>query len=177
MRGATSGFAKYDFRAISCADLARCFDITPRTVANWVDDGMPVANVSGVKWYDPAVVLKWKTDVLKKELKKKAPIRPQEIDPDMHESEGFDDNLDKYRHYKAEQAKLALEKEQGKLIELEAHEEFVRDAGDFVRNSMQGLPKELAIKLAKSKDSNEIEDMLNDKIVAILKEMSCATLN
>lgn len=102
----------------------------------------------------------------------RASTTPVDGDDLMNPDLGFDDNLDKYRFYKAEQAKLALEKEKGLLIEKESHDDFVRQAGDYVRNGFQSLPKKLSVRIAKLKDASQVEKLLESEIIGILQSLS-----
>lgn len=84
----------------------------------------------------------------------------------------FGDELERYRAAKANLAELDYAKKKGDLIEKEKHEEFVQMAGDYCRQAFQSLPKKLCVKMAKMRDAGEVEKLLENEIVAVLRELS-----
>jgi phage terminase Nu1 subunit (DNA packaging protein) len=160
------------YRAVSQAEIAKIFDVNSAQVSNWVAQGMPHELAGRNKKCDSAKVYEW---LLEKQITKLTKRKPKSVDDDddmMTGEELFDDNLDKCRYYNAERAKLALEKEQGKLISRDDHMEFQRQAGDFIRAGFQSLPKKLAVKLGKIRDSSEIEALLEKEILDTLIRLS-----
>ena len=166
------------YRYMTQAEIAKIFATNAVTIHRWVGEGLPFENVGRKKTYDPAKVHDW---LMEKELAKRAvkvkKSGSKSLDDDLMDPDQFDDNLDKFRYYKAEQAKLALEKEKGGLISKEDHDDFVRQAGDFVRSGFQTLPKKLAVRLAKLRDSGDIEKLLEEEIVETLIRLSKLELN
>ena len=154
-----------DYRKVTQSEIAKIFRTNAVTVSRWADAGAPFVKQGRRKTMDPADIHVWLSD---REVAKQAKKSPKISEDDM----SFDDNLDKQRYYTAERAKLALERERGKLISKEDHDDFVRQAGDFVRQGFQMMPKKLAVKLAKTKDSNEVEKILNEEIINTLKRLS-----
>lgn len=167
------------YRNCSQAEIAKIFDTNSVNILRLIGDGLPYTYLGKKKVFDSAIVHQWFVERdLKKTVSKKNKSTTRKVGDDegdlLEDDVEFQqgDNLDMFRYYKAKQAKLALEKEQGSLISKEAHEEFIRSAGDFVRSGFQALPKKLAVKLGKIRDSNDIESLLEEEIINTLKRLS-----
>lgn len=175
------------FQNLTLSDTGRCFGYSAQQINRWVnEDGLEyVSTERGKKVFDSATVHRW---LVERGIKKATTIQKRgrgsksTKDPDgddllSGDPEIFDDNLDKYRHYKAEQAKLDLAKAKGKLISREEHEDFMRRCADFVRQGFQAKPRQLAAKLARMNEVSEIEDFLQSEIIAVLDRMSQLEMN
>lgn len=159
-------------------DIARCFGISNQRVNQWTgEEGLPYkAGPKRKKLFDSAEVHNWLVDRAVKKATTKG-SRKKAKDPDgdemMNDDPGFfDDNLDKYRHYKAEQAKLDLEKARGKLVSREHHETFMRSCAEFVRQGFQAMPRKLGAKVARINEVTEVEAIIEAEVLAILERMS-----
>jgi phage terminase Nu1 subunit (DNA packaging protein) len=155
------------YRAVTQAELAKIFDTHSTAMSRYVKAGMPYEIQAKKKVFDVKVVFDW---MLEREMKKYEDSKKRPIGDE--DNMIFEDNLDRARYFQAEKAKLQVERERGKLILREDHEDFVRQAGDYVRQGFQTMPKKLAVKLAKLKDTNEIEKLLDDEVIGTLKRLS-----
>jgi len=173
-----------DFRYMKAVDLAKVFNVDRKTISRWAKDGMPPA-LEDEKLYDPKEVMEWRCKcAIEKVIKEAEEAEKKRVyekrqsqkeisggDSDLDNGE-FTDNLDRFRHYKAELAKIEVEKATGALIPRDIVEETICVMGDFCRKSLQEIPKLMGIKLAKERDVVEIEKMLDDQLITVMKGMA-----
>lgn len=174
---------KDTFRNMTATDLAKVFDISIKTIHNWVSDGMPFIETDSTKKFDPKEVMNWhikstastykqRIDELKKLKPGVVTKKPKEDNFESEEEPLFEDNLDRQRYYQAKLVRTKYEQLEGTLIPKDFHEEKMMEAGDFVRSALQSMPKELSIKLAKLRDAGEVEKILEGIICDKLREMA-----
>jgi phage terminase Nu1 subunit (DNA packaging protein) len=165
----------YEFyRNLPGNELAKIIGKTAPVIASWCSQGMPFNGEGRKKSYDIAKIIEWlqKTQVglPKSEIKKSQ--KSIESDDMLQDGPAFDDNLDRYRSAKADLAEMEFKKRKGELIELEAHQKFVQEAGSFCRQSFQNIPKKISVQLAKIHDSQQVEKVLESEIAKVLKDLS-----
>lgn len=155
------------YRNCSFSEAAKIFNMTRPNFNHWAKEGMPnsVGRVHGreARVVDTEKVIKW---MVEREAKKLVSSGSGPISADGEASD------DRYRRIKADLAQHDLDVKKGKVIQLEEHEQFCREAGDYVRKAFQAMPRELGVKLAKVADAAEIENTLELAIVTILRELS-----
>lgn len=168
----------YDYyRAVTRATLARILDVSPNVFKKWGAEGMPFDGNGQRMTHDVGKVVQWMIDRAIKDGtmdKRKKPPQGKPIDGDdmLQDGPAFDDNLDRYRSAKADLAEMEFKKRKGELIELEAHQKFVQEAGSFCRQSFQNIPKKISVQLAKIHDSQQVEKVLEAEIAKVLKDLS-----
>lgn len=171
------------FRRMTATDVAKVFNVTKRTITNWVDEGLEYIETSSCRKFDARAVLDWHvkstTTAYKhriEELKQQAGDKTASVNTDddfeSDEEPIFEDNLDRQRYYQAKLVKTKYKQLEKILIPRDFHEEKMMEAGDFVRSALQSIPKELSIKLAKFRDAAEIEKFLENVICDKLREMA-----
>lgn len=141
--------------------------ITAQTLDRWTRDGCPLRQIGGKKTYDLKAVLNWKNN--QKTQPKKINIGD---DDEFLASSESSPQLERGRKVKADLLTLEYKKRVGELIELEKHEEIIRECADLVRKSFQEMPKRLCSKLAKESEAYNIERTLNNEINGTLRKIA-----
>jgi len=140
---------------IKTAALAKIFDVSARTIRNWVNAGMPQSSF-GI--FDLASILSWyiaKT----KDTKDLAPSA------DMVESQKI------YWEAKAIRETLKAQKEKFKVVTFLDIETDCYNAGKQVKEGLKSLIEQTAPELAAEDDLFEIKKILKEKVTQILEEL------
>lgn len=155
---------QYNWRALSQQTLLNILNSTAHTINKWISNGCPCEIKNGKKYYDTGKVLEWRVEYQKK-LDKHVPD-----DPDLDGASGpLKDELLKV---KIEKERFDLGVKRSQYISNEKYEQDFREVGDYVRRSLQNLPKKISTKLNRAKNASEIENILKTEIHSLLKQMS-----
>ena len=145
-----------NIKALSGADLARCFDVDRSMVTRWKKAGMPHEN--GV--FSLSACIKWR---LEQEAEAMSPKRPA--------SEEGERALTRFRWERARMAKLERLKLQGSLIaKADIIGEWVLVYGEFRQDSL-ALPNKLP-PLLEGKTPNEMEPVIKEHVYAMLTALA-----
>jgi phage terminase Nu1 subunit (DNA packaging protein) len=137
--------------------VGSAFDVTPRTVTNWMQQGMPIRQDGRYNLLD---IKSWLTE---REARAKAKITP----PNKNNHENYGD-VD-LRKVKAQAEKIELEnaKTRGELISREIAEQTLREMVVSVKRQFLALPKQIAPQL-ETIPAIEIEQILTERIEEII---------
>ena len=129
--------------------VAKVFDVSIRTVQNWVRDGMPVSSEGK---YDLLEVRAWRL------------IRSQR----KRSKEGKKTDWEqRYREYKARLTELELKKEMGEVIDLRQAEKEIIYNILGIKRRLLALPKEIAPQLA-GLETRKIFELLTSRLNELL---------
>lgn len=154
----------YNWRALNQQTVLSILNTRAHTINKWVDKGCPIEYKDGKKTYDVAKILNWRIEY-QKQLDQYVPE-----DPDVEGIHG--DAKGELLRVKIEREKFDLGVKKGDYITKEIYEQEFREAGDYIRQSFQNIPKKLSLKLSKVKELNEIEKVISEEINSILKHIS-----
>ena len=96
----------------------------------------------------------------------KGPALPDDAIPDMQISR------ERHEHYKAEQAKLAVDQQRGELIPLEHVKREAFALAKAVREALLNLPDRVANQLAGENDPAAVHQLLSDELTGALAQLA-----
>jgi hypothetical protein len=94
------------------------------------------------------------------------------LDDDEQEIEVFKRSRDRREHYQAELARIALEKETGKLMQAEEVLWMMRDVGTVLRTSLEQIGARLSPVLAHMGDERMVKLTIDREVESVLSEVS-----
>lgn len=138
---------------LSVAEAAQAFRVTPRTLRNWLADGLPCHGEGKKRQIDLAEAVRWRLDRERAVLERKA------VDiPPRHESEA------RLQAARAKIAELELAKLEGELIPMDLHIQHVELICDRLRAKMLNLPGRWAPLLLGKRTIHEIVAVLEEAV-------------
>jgi len=154
-------------------EVANSFDISIRTVSNWIQDGMPVRKDGH---YDLLEIKNWKLmreqrNTLKRREKKKKNRSENEGTNGQSEKDLDAKNVDwtwKKEEYDARLKKLKYEEQEGKLISREDAVNALKESIRTIKKQFLSLPKQIAPQLV-GLEIGDIDQVLTVRIKEIIE--------
>ena len=154
-------------------EVANSFDISIRTVSNWIQDGMPVRKDGH---YDLLEIKNWKLmreqrNTLKRREKKKKNRSENEGTNGQSEKDLDAKNVDwtwKKEEYDARLKKLKYEEQEGKLISREDAVNALKESIRTIKKQFLSLPKQIAPQLV-GLEIGDIDQVLTERIKEIIE--------
>ncbi len=169
-------------------ELAEALGITPSAVSQLAKRGMPTDSVERANRWRRKHLQRGRMKGVRRDTLPTAPMVSDAsieqafddtdpelfdgLDDDEQEIEVFKRSRDKREHYQAELARIALEKETGKLMRAEQVLWMMRDAGTTLRTSLEQIGSRLAPVLAQMTDERTVKLTIDREVESVLSEVS-----
>jgi transcriptional regulator with XRE-family HTH domain len=169
-------------------ELAEALGITPSAVSQLAKRGMPTDSVDRANRWRRKHLQRGRMKGVRRDTLPASPLvsdagQVQDLtdtdpelfdglDDDEQEIEVFKRSRDRREHYQAELARLALEKETGKLMQSEQVLWMMREAGATLRTSLEQVGARLAPVLAQMTDERTVRLAIDREVESLLSELS-----
>lgn len=169
-------------------ELAEALGITPSAVSQLAKRGMPTDSVERANRWRRKHLQRGRMKGVRRDTLPALPAVPDvspeqalddtdpelfdELDDDAQEIEDYKRSRDRHEHYRAEMARITLEKETGKLMQAEQVLWMMRDAGTTLRTSLEQIGSRLAPVLAPMTDERIVKLTIDREVELVLSEVS-----
>lgn len=169
-------------------ELAEALGITPSAVSQLAKRGMPTDSVERANRWRRKHLQRGRMKGVRRDTLPTSPMASEAsadqafedtdpelfdgLDDDEQEIEVFKRSRDRREHYQAELARIALEKETGKLMRAEGVLWMMRDAGTTLRTSLEQIGSRLAPVLAPMTDELMVKLTIDREVESALSEVS-----
>lgn len=172
------------------SELAQALGITQAAVSKLARRGMPTDSVERATRWRRRHLQTGRMKGIRRETAPAQPMAPEgptpaatapedldlfdgeDEDPDAAHIRQYRDARDRREHFQAEMARMAYEKECGRLMETSEVVNIASTAGTMLRTHLEQIPERLAPRLAGATDERLVVAILAEEIEAALAELS-----